>query len=161
MRFPILVKWYLFCWISHVISLDFSWLIFILVFKCYDWNNFSASNHRTKFVTVVVGLLHKEFQLPSNGIPCCYSLSQAVLSWTFNHPVCTKVPIEIYIHLILGCCPYPIRWGWQYQAMSNPVPPCISHIQTNARLATFSGIILHTFGPRISRPFLPYTAGNH
>ena len=48
------------------------------------------------------------------------------------------------------CCPRPILWGLQYQAISNTVSPCISVKWVNVSTATLIDISLPTF--RTCRP---------
>ena len=55
--------------------------------------------------------------------------------------VCTSISI-----LRLGCCQCPI-----WRATLNNNPPSISVLWVNARQATFSDIIPHTFQPHLSR----------
>ena len=52
----------------------------------------------------------------------------------------------------LGCCPCPIQWGWQHQAMLNTCSPCV---YVSASQATFPEISLDILRPWLSRPSFP------
>ena len=70
----------------------------------------------------------------------------------FHHP-----SISI---LRLRCCPCPIIWGWQHQAMSNTGSPCKSVLWMNASQATLIDVSLYIFRPCLPRPSLLSSAGN-
>ena len=50
----------------------------------------------------------------------------------------------------LGCCPFPIQWGWQHQAMPNTASPSISVLWVNLSQATYNDVSLDTFRPCLS-----------
>ena len=91
---------------------------------------------------------------------CQYIFSHRPSHWTakMNHKVqllISRLTFHPSIHMHL----YPTWWDWQYEDMSDTSSPCVSPLRDNAREPTFNDIILHTFGPRLSRPSLPFSAG--
>ena len=59
----------------------------------------------------------------------------------------------------LGCCPFPIQWGWQHQDMPNTASPSISVLWVNLSQATYNDFSLDTFRPCLTRPSFPSEAG--
>ena len=66
--------------------------------------------------------------------------------------VCSLGIIMIISMFRLGCCPCPIKWGWQHQRKPNIGSPSISVLWVNRSQATITDISLDTFRPRLSRP---------
>ena len=52
---------------------------------------------------------------------------------------------SIHIQFRLGCCPCPILWDWQHQAMWNTGSPYISDLRVNGSQATNTNTGLCTF----------------
>ena len=65
-----------------------------------------------------------------------------------------------HIHFRLMCCPCPILWGLQYQAISNTGSPCISVKWVNVSTATLIDISLPTFRTCRPGPSFFFSAGN-
>ena len=59
-----------------------------------------------------------------------------------NHSSIIKFIISIFI---LGCCPCPIKWGWQHQPMPNTGCSSISVLRVNASQTTLTDISLDKF----------------
>ena len=72
----------------------------------------------------------------------------------------------IQIHFRLRCCPCPILWGWQHQAMLNTCSPCISVFRVSARQATIwlttkEAPELHMTSPMLGCPKKGQWCGKH
>ena len=82
-----------------------------------------------------------------------------IINHSSSISIITNLIIAITSIFRLGCCPCPIQWGWQHQAMPTTGSPSISVLRVNTGQATFTDISLDTFRPCLSSPSFPSGVG--
>ena len=112
---------------------DFQWYFKTKIPNCHDNSEcYKMKKHRT-----ILHMVSSHMLWPVLGV--FKKICNVFLLYSMKNHHNHHIIISIFT---LGCCPCPIQWGWQYQAMPNTGSPSISALLVNPGQATITVTVL-------------------